>query len=186
MLDSLLEGLNIQPLEDFAPIDDGLPQAAVMILIKPGCGGENDLQLVMAKKTAHLRKHAGEVVFPGGKLELGETHLHAALRECEEEIGLAADSIDVVGCLSRQVTRYDVAVYPFVALLQKPVEYRLDSFEIESVFDIPVSYLSQPENVLQETVEFKGKPKVIDYYQYQQYKIWGVTALMIKELVGCE
>lgn len=177
----MLENLHIQSLESFELIkNDTLPQAAVIALIKTG----DDPKLVMAQKADHLRKHAGESVFPGGKLEHDESHLQAALRECYEEIGVTDDCIDLVGCLSRVVTRHDVAVYPFVGVLNRPVSYQLDMTEMQAVFEVPLSFLSQPQNLLQESLMYKGAPKTIHYYQYEQFKIWGVTAMMIKELTG--
>ena len=177
----MLDNLVIQPLDSFNPLPgDELPQASVVVLIKPG----DDLRLVMAKKADHLRKHAGESVFPGGMLEDNESHLQAALRECEEELGISADAIDIVGCLSRYVTKHDVALYPFVGILNRPVQYQLDTTEMQAVFEVPVSYLSKSEHLLQERVVFRGQKKTVYYFQYQQFKIWGITALIIKELVG--
>lgn len=181
MFDYLHNELHIQALENFELMqEDNLPQASVIVLIKL----DEEPKLVMAQKAAHLRKHAGEVVFPGGKLENNESHLTAALRECYEEIGLQAEVIDVVGCLSRYETRYNIAVYPFVGVLNKTVTYQLDNTEMQAVFEVPLSFLCQADNLLQETVSYRGSPKTIYYFQYEQYKIWGITALIIKELVG--
>ncbi len=181
LINSMLDNLRIQSLESFELIsDDALPQAAVIVLIKPG----PEPKLVMAQKADHLRKHAGESVFPGGKLENDESHLKAAMRECHEEIGVSDKAIDIVGCLSRYVTRHDVAVYPFVGVLNKTVSYQLDTTEMQAVFEVPLSFLSRAENLKEETVMYKGAPKTIYYFQYEQFRIWGVTALMIKELTG--
>ena len=89
-----------------------LPQAAVLILID-----QAQSEIIMIQKADHLRKHAGEVAFPGGKLESGETHIQCAIRECEEEIGVKENSFQTIGRLLPKVTRHRMAVHPFVAIL---------------------------------------------------------------------
>jgi len=136
--------------------------AAVLILVIPG----ESPALVMAQKADHLRTHAGEVVFPGGMVEPGESPLEAELRECHEELGIPQDAIQLTGSLTSRITRHDVRVTPFVGTLVREVEFQPDPQEIQAVFRVPLSSLEG-----------------LSGYRCGNLPIRGVTAEMIRELL---
>lgn len=178
---------------------DALPQAAVIILVDA-----SEKQLLVIHKADFLRRHAGEIAFPGGKLEPDESLLQCAQRECDEEVGLASNTYHLLGRLPRRVTRHKVAVFPFVAMLKNELiddpsaALKIDRSELQDAFYIPLAELQRPENHRQRVAEIDGEEMQLDYFHYvrplsvqgaseeKRYKVWGVTAHIIRDLLACD
>src|SRR6266545_6615128 len=118
--------------------------AAVLV---PVVRREGGLTVLFTRRTAHLNDHAGQISFPGGRSEPGDTGAaETALREAAEEIGLAAAQVEVLGKLQEYVTVTGYRVTPVVGLVTPPLELRLDEFEVAEVFEVPLEFLLDPAN----------------------------------------
>jgi 8-oxo-dGTP pyrophosphatase MutT (NUDIX family) len=154
--------------------------AAVLVPIVDHSTG---LSVIFTKRTSHLKAHSGQVSFPGGRAEPKDpTPEFTALREAQEEIGLAMERVEVLARLSEYVTRTGFRVTPVVGLLTPPVELAPDPREVEEVFEVPLAFLLDPGNHQRETRKMQGRS--VGYYvvRYQERIIWGATAGMLVNL----
>ena len=132
-----------------------------------------------------MRLHAGEVAFPGGKLEEGDLDgWHTALREAEEEIALPPTSVQRLGQMPKAVSRTKIEVLPCVGVLNEPVELLANPDELESVFTVPLSFLADENNLHLQWLEHRGEIRQVPSYNYQGYEVWGMTARLLVELVN--
>jgi 8-oxo-dGTP pyrophosphatase MutT (NUDIX family) len=168
---------------DFDPSlrpEGALTRAAVLV---PVVMRNDELTLLFTKRTDHLHAHAGQISFPGGRLEPDDPDAAAAaLRETEEEIGLAARQIELIGRLDTYLTRTGFEVTPVVGLIEPPFDLKLDPFEVAEVFEVPLGHLIDPRNRERHTREFKGKPREYWAIPYRERYIWGATAGMLVNL----
>jgi 8-oxo-dGTP pyrophosphatase MutT (NUDIX family) len=162
---------------------EGTRRAAVLIALVEREAG---LSVVFTTRQASLRDHAGEVAFPGGKFEAGETDpVEAALREATEELGIECAQADVLGLLDDLFTITSYTVTPVVALLRPPPErYVPDATEVAEVFEVPLARLADPTifSILGEVIR-DGKPRKILAYKPDGEEgplIWGATARMVQ------
>src|SRR5436190_7738708 len=157
--------------------DDG-HQAAVLVAItdRPEPG------VLFTVRREHLRTHAGQVSFPGGRLDPGEDAIAAALREAEEEIGLPRDRVEIWGVadLYRTVTGY--CVTPVLGLVPPGLELAPHEDEVADWFEAPLSFVLDPANQQRMTADYQGRER--HYYQidWQGRRIWGATAAMLVNL----
>ena len=141
------------------------------------------LSVLFTQRTAHLKSHAGQVSFPGGRAEPGDvTPEFTALREAQEEIGLAPEKAEVISRLPDYFTRTGFRVTPVVGLLIPPLALEPDPREVEEVFEVPLAFLLDPRNHRRETREIQGRS--VGYYvmRFEGRTIWGATAGMIVNL----
>ena len=161
----------------------GSSEAAVAILLTRMTATSEPL-LVLTKRAAHLRAHAGEVAFPGGKWEEGDRDLAAtALRETWEEINQPVEGVELIAMLPRCHTRQGVAVTPFVGWIESLQGLAPNADELDSVFAVPLSYLLQDPRIRTDVFiyDFGGEKieRRIPVYQYADFTIWGFTAAVI-------
>ncbi len=162
------------------PPDDRLTSAAVLVPIVDRPDG---LTVLLTQRTDHLRDHAGQVSFPGGRVEPDDVdHEAAALRETQEEIALTADRIDLVGRLDRYVTRTGYEVIPVVGFVNPPFTVKPDPFEVADIFEVPLQFLADPENHQRHSRFYNGTRREFYAMPYSGYYIWGATAGMIVNL----
>ena len=163
-----------------APPDQKLTPAAVLV---PLVDRADELTVLLTQRTEHLRDHAGQVSFPGGRVEPNDpSHEAAALREAEEEVGLPSDRVDLIGRLDRYVTRTGFEVVPVIGIVNPPFPIRPDPFEVAEVFEVPLRFLADPKNHQKHSRYYKGTRRSFYAMPYNGYYIWGATAGMLVNL----
>lgn len=154
--------------------------ASVLI---PLVARDQGLTVLLTKRTAHLNDHAGQVSFPGGSAEPGDVdEIDAALRECEEEIGLGRQHVEVIGRLPDYHTITGFIVAPVVALVFPPFDLRLDDFEVAEAFEVPLSFLMDPAHHQRREIVFDGGSRHFTAMPHDGRFIWGATAAMLRNL----
>lgn len=139
--------------------------------------------VLLTQRTAHLRDHASQISFPGGRVEPEDASaVHAALRETREEIGLAPSHIEVIGYLPEYRTSTGFSVTPVVAFVTPPFSLQPDPFEVAEVFEVPLAFLLDPANHKQHEIHWRGRLRRYYAMPYGDYFIWGATAGMIMSL----
>jgi len=158
------------------------PAAVLMPLI----ARTNGVNVLLTQRTAHLYDHAGQISFPGGRVEIGDaTPIATALRETAEEIGLSPDLVDVLGTLPQYTTATSYDVTPVVGLVERDFELMLDRFEVEEAFEVPLAFLMNPANHERRYIAFEGKSRTFYAMPWtfgRRYFIWGATASMLRNL----
>ena len=161
------------------PLAKLLTPAAVLF---PIVMREQGLHLILTRRAAHLRHHSGQIAFPGGKMEEDDSSAIAtALRETEEEIGIPAHQISVLGTLPSRITVSRYFVTPVVAIVADNYQSQIDPNEVEEMFEVPLAFLLDSDNHIIERGLFRGKYHEITFMPWQQYPIWGTTAAIIKD-----
>lgn len=163
-------------------------QAAVMMVLVAGnaVGPTENPELLLIRRSQHLRYHAGQIGLPGGRQEPNESLLQTAIRETEEEIGVSLLSHDIVGELRPiYIPPSDFTLTPFVAWLDEEPKIAIQADEVESLIVIPFDSLAAP--VTQTTanvIRDNGDSIEVPCYQHEDNVIWGATALVISELLA--
>jgi 8-oxo-dGTP pyrophosphatase MutT (NUDIX family) len=139
--------------------------------------------ILFTKRSQSLPRHAGQVSFPGGCADETDTSLvHTAIRELEEETGIAADFVTPAGFLQPYETVTGFAVLPVVGLLREGFSVSVCEREVESVFEVPLAFLLDPVNRQEHRLEWKGDMRRVYAFQYESHYIWGATAAILVEL----
>jgi 8-oxo-dGTP pyrophosphatase MutT (NUDIX family) len=138
--------------------------------------------ILLTLRSARLNSHAGQVSFPGGRMEPGETPEQAALREAEEEVGLDPALPQLVGRLPALLTGTGYRVTPVVALLTPPFALRHDPNEVEEPFEYPLARLLDPAAPERRRQEFRGRMREFWVWPHERHYIWGATASMLVTL----
>ena len=154
--------------------------ASVLVPIVTHAGG---LTVLFTQRTAQLRAHSGQVSFPGGRAEPDDASPEfTALRETQEEIGLAPGRVEVIARMPEYLTRTGYRVTPVVGLVAPPLALSPDSREVDEAFEVPLAFLLDPANHQRETRELAGKQVGFWVMQYGERRIWGATAGMLMNL----
>jgi 8-oxo-dGTP pyrophosphatase MutT (NUDIX family) len=157
-----------------------LVPAAVLVPIVERQGG---LTILLTQRTDHLSAHAGQISFPGGRMEdIDASVADAALRETEEEVGLHRQHIELVGQLDLYVTRTGFEVTPVVGIVTPPFAIKPDPFEVAEVFEVPLSFIIDPKNHQKQSRQYKGIERQFYVLPYEDRYIWGATAGMLVNL----
>jgi 8-oxo-dGTP pyrophosphatase MutT (NUDIX family) len=175
------------PLEELLTADDlekhheasrqPLKPAAVLLLVVNHPG---DPTVVFTQRTAHLADHAGQISFPGGRVDEDDrTPEHTALREAEEEIGIPADRIEILGRLPEYRTGTGYSVTPIVGWAEPPLTYRPDPDEVADIFEVPLAFLLDAGNHRYESAFYRGRMRKYWAMPYGERFIWGATAGML-------
>lgn len=159
------------------------PQPTPASVLIPLVARDSGLQLLLTRRTEHLSKHAGQISFPGGRAEAYDADaVDTALREAEEEIGLARRHVDVLGTLPQYLTGTGFCVTPVVALLQPPFALQADAGEVAEVFEVPLDFLMDGQNHQRLSVTLPNGRRAFYAMPYGEYFIWGATAGMLRNL----
>ncbi len=141
--------------------------------------------MLLTQRTAHLHDHAGQVSLPGGRVDrIDSSATSTALRETEEEVGLARRHIEVLGTLPDYFTGTGFCVTPVVALVRPPFELQADTFEVAEIFEVPLSFLMDGKNHQRRTIKLPDGSGHRTFYAmpYGRFFIWGATAGMLRNL----
>ncbi|WP_415033175.1 CoA pyrophosphatase [Azonexus sp.] len=139
--------------------------------------------VLLTQRTDHLRDHAGQISFPGGRVDAEDVSPQAtALRETEEEIGLARQHIEICGYLPQYHTGTGFVVTPVVGLIKPPFTVRPDPFEVAEIFEVPLAFLLDPANHQRHSIFLRGALRHYYAMPYGRHFIWGATAGMIHSL----
>ncbi len=154
--------------------------AAVLVLLYPK---DNGMNVILTLRTDDLPDHPGQISFPGGRQEPGESLEDTALREANEEIGLGYGRVNVLGELSPLfIGPSNFCVHPFVAISETEPELAPLEEEVAAILHVPVASLFDPESVAVERWSLQGQMVDIPCIRFHHYKIWGATAMMLSEL----
>jgi 8-oxo-dGTP pyrophosphatase MutT (NUDIX family) len=171
-----------EPVDEAQLLHPRMTPASVLIPLVLRADG---LTMLLTQRTAHLTDHAGQISFPGGRAEdYDASAIETALRETEEEIGLARQQIEVIGTLPEYVTGTGYKVTPVVGLVTVPFELRPDDNEVAEVFEVPLAFLMDGNNHQRLSFELpEGKGRRTFYAMpYERFFIWGATAGMLRNL----
>jgi 8-oxo-dGTP pyrophosphatase MutT (NUDIX family) len=153
--------------------------AAVLVAItaraRPG--------LILTQRPDTMRKHAGQVAFPGGRIDAGDKGpIGAALREAEEEVALPRAAVRLIGTADPYRTFTGYHITPVLGVIDPDLPLRPNPGEVEAIFEVPLDFVLNPDNHLQKTVDWEGTDR--QYYEifWNDHRIWGVTAAMIVNL----
>ena len=162
------------------PPSAALRPAAVQV---PQIDRPEGMTVLLTLRTAHLSAHAGQVSFPGGRVEEQDVDAVAtALRETEEEVGLSRELVSVVGRLDTYVTGTGFEITPIVGVIAPDYVLAIDPFEVAEVFEVPLSYVLDRRNHNRTERESAGRIRVFFVLPYQGRNIWGATAGMLVNL----
>jgi 8-oxo-dGTP pyrophosphatase MutT (NUDIX family) len=154
--------------------------AAVLIGLLPAPEGP---RILLTRRTAHLRDHAGQISFPGGRIEAADTGpVGAALREAHEEVGVEPERVEVLGELACYRTRTGFLIHPVVGWIDRPAAFRPDPFEVAELFELPLAFALDPANHRRDAHERDGRRREFWVVPYREHYIWGATAGILVNL----
>lgn len=183
-----LEGPEVETLPIELPGRSARPAAVLCAIFDDpptaGAPGQVQAHVLLTRRSDRLRSHTGEVSFPGGRLDDGEDHRSAALREAYEEVGLAPHEVEIVGQLSPLATLSSrAAITPFVGVLAARPELHLNRDEVERAIMVPVAELWAPGVYHEELWPMDGGTHAVHFFDLVGDTVWGATARMLRELL---
>lgn len=162
------------------PVQARQVEAAVLLPLRPASEG---LQVLLTRRTDHLHHHAGQISFPGGRVEAEDASpVHAALREAQEEIGLAPESVEILGVLPPFGTPSGFCITPVVGLLPEAPSLQLDAFEVAEAFEVPLAFVLDEVNYQAHRIRWHEGERHVQAVPYGGRFIWGATAGILKML----
>lgn len=171
---------DLRPIEwaerDQVPV---LRAAAVLVPVVEHASGPS---VLLTRRADHLGNHAGQVAFPGGKIEIGEAPAEAALREADEEVGLKASFIEIAGYLDTYETGTGFRILPVVGFVRPGFTLTIHDGEVAEVFEVPLSFLMDPKNHERHKATWRGREREYYAMPYNGHYIWGATAGMLKNM----
>ncbi|MFZ5755330.1 MAG: CoA pyrophosphatase [Pseudomonadota bacterium] len=179
MLEQLIDRLR---RHEPAPVDAAATDASVLV---PVTATRERPELILTRRALTMNSHAGEVAFPGGKKDASDSDLLVtALRESEEEIGLARGQVDVVGRLAPLQSRAGIKVVPWVGVVPPEVSLTANPQELDSIFRVPLQFFLDTPLKSDHVVRWMGAEYVMPTWRYDGHMIWGLTAYIIVDLVN--
>ena len=163
---------------DFDPAVQGNPATVLIAVTDRQVPG-----VILTQRTETLRRHAGQVAFPGGRIDPGDAGpVGAALREAQEEIALPPDTVEVVGITDSYRTVTNYVVTPVIGVVPPDLRLTPSEAEVASVFEVPLAFLLDAANQHERVAEYQGRER--RYYEilWQDRRIWGATAAMLVNL----
>lgn len=191
--DSVIEAAEREPharvpgslRHDLKPMGDvalRAPITAAAVLV-PILEREAGMTVLLTRRPEHLSSHAGQISFPGGRIEEGDSSpVETALRETEEEVGIARERVETIGRLDNYVVGTGYRITPVVGLVDPPGAFVLDEREVAEVFEVPLDFVCDPANYRRECVEVQGRLRRFHVLPYGDRYIWGATAAILVNL----
>ncbi|MDB5679461.1 CoA pyrophosphatase [Sphingomonas bacterium] len=162
------------------PFDQGEPAAAAVLVAitdRPAPG------VILTQRTDTMRKHAGQVAFPGGRIDPGDKDAAAAaLREAEEEIALPRSAVEVIGAADLYLTVTGYSVTPVIGVIAPDLDYHPNEAEVADVFEVPLAFVLDPANQIETSAEWQGRMRTYYEINWGDRRIWGATAAMMVNL----
>jgi len=137
---------------------------------------------LLLHRPSNMRAHPGQIAFPGGKIDAGETPVEAALREAWEELGIHADDVRVIGESDVYKTHSGYEITPVLAVVRPDIEINPNPTEVAQWFEAPATFVLDPANHVERQVEWEGTLRTYYEIQWQEHQIWGVTAALLVNL----
>jgi 8-oxo-dGTP pyrophosphatase MutT (NUDIX family) len=173
-------GSDAWPEEFLGRLRASLRPAGILV---PLMQRRDGLTVLLTRRSAALRHHAGQISFPGGSMERADADIEAtALRETREEVGIAPESVRVLGYLDAMPTVTGYAMTPVVGCIPDGTEVVVDNAEVEYAFEVPLAFLLDPANALPAIREIGGSSIPIVEFLYEDHRIWGATAHVLVQL----
>lgn len=164
----------------FRQLNPGGAKPVKAAVLCPLVSGRDGPEVVLTRRVESLRHHAGQVSFPGGRVDPGDASLEAAaMREAHEEIGLPPGHVTTLGRLNDLPTITGFNVTPVVGFVEQPVAWRPNPAEVADVFQVPLRWLFDERNVTTSQREFRGRRVDVYRFDWREFVIWGATAAMI-------
>jgi 8-oxo-dGTP pyrophosphatase MutT (NUDIX family) len=155
------------------------PAAVLVPLIDHAHG----MSVLLTQRTAHLTAHAGQISFPGGRIEAADADaVAAALRETEEEVGLPPDRVSVIGRLDTYITGTGFEIIPVVGIVAPPYKLAIDPFEVAEAFEVPLSFILDKRNHQRVERQSGAHRRAFFVLPYEDRNIWGATAGILVNL----
>jgi len=184
-----LTDLNVIPGHDDLDTDPAVAAAIAAVRpIRPAAVlvpivERNEPSVLLTQRTTHLNDHAGQISFPGGKIDAGDASpLAAALREAEEEIALPRSFVDPIGYLDIHMTPFGHRIAPVLARVRPGFSLRLNRDEVDEAFEVPLAFLMTPQNHKRQSRDWKGLMLTIYAISFRNRNIWGATASILRNL----
>ncbi|WP_424812913.1 NUDIX hydrolase [Roseococcus sp. YIM B11640] len=178
----LFAGLPAIPRDDLAlPPGAVIKPAAVLVALVLR---EEEPGVLLTQRASHLSNHAGQVSFPGGRIELGETPEQAAVREAHEEVALDPSLPRILGRMPKYLTGTGFEITPVIASLRPGFHLAPDPSEVASAFELPLSTLLDPLAPRRERAEFRGRMREFWVWPHGEHYIWGATAAILVNLAN--
>ncbi len=162
-------------------INAPIPKAAVLIPVTD----QEYPEIIFTRRSSHMTTHSGEVAFPGGKQDESDDSLQStALRESFEEIGLPSDKVQIIGQCGAVISRFGIEVTPFVGILPFDTPLKANVAELDRIFRVPVHLFLDKKQWRFDTWHFNNRDYQMPAFQYGEYLIWGLTAIMLVEFLN--
>jgi 8-oxo-dGTP pyrophosphatase MutT (NUDIX family) len=163
-------------------VEDTCRKAGVLLLLYPKDG---KLRVLLTRRTDRVLHHRGQISLPGGEQHPGESIEATALRETSEELGIDLGAVRVLGRLTPlYIPPSNYCIYPTVAYLASPLEFRPQPDEVAEVIESPVDHLADPGSIRRETWHYGGQDHEVPFYEFEGHKIWGATAMVLAEFLA--
>ena len=156
------------------------PQHRRACVLIPLIRTANGWSILFTRRAENLAAHSGQIAFPGGSVEAGESLENATLREAEEEVGIPPRSVELIGRLDDVITHSGFLVAPFAGVIHEPIDYVMQEAEVVEIFEVPLEALLDVRNPEVRYVPFRNKEFPAYFYRYGEYEIWGLTGRMLK------
>ncbi len=164
-------------------IEIAAPQYRRASVLIPLVRDADGWSIVFSRRADNLAAHSGQIAFPGGAVEPGESLEEAVRREAEEEVGIPRASVELTGRLDDLVTNSGFLVAPFAAVIHERVEYVLQQSEVAEVFEVPMHALLDVRNPEVRHVSFRNRSYPAYFYHHGPYEIWGLTGRIVKSFL---
>lgn len=169
--------------EDWRPLPDTpLRPAAVLIAVTDRPDHAQGPGVLLIHRPSHMRAHPGQAAFPGGKIDAGETPIEAALREANEELGIDPALVDVIGATDQYRTGTGYDITPVLAMVPPDLAIQPNPAEVAGWFEPPLAFVLDPANHIRRESEWAGRRGSYIDIQWNEHRIWGVTAGIIANL----
>jgi len=166
------------------PLDPPFPGARASSVLVALIDGDQGCEVVLTRRARHLRHHRGEVSFPGGRVDHGETIVEAALREAEEEIGLDRRHVEVLGGLDPVSTWVSASfIVPVVARCARPADWTISPGEVDRVFSVPLVELTRADTYRSEWWGQPPDDHELHFFELDDETVWGATGRILRGLI---